>query len=820
MRTKSSLINMAVNVFGQFFNLILAFAGRSMLVRYLSVDYLGVNGLLSNIFNVLSVTELGIGTAMLYGMYKPVADQDEQKITRLLNMYRRLYRLVAAGVAAAGIVLLPFLGYFIKGGTQIAHIRLYYVLYLLQTVSSYLLTYRASIIFAHQKQYISNFVTYIFTVVRYLLQIILLAATKNYSLYLLVQIICNVLSNWVIARQAGKMYPYIDKDKHSLPTKEEKRKLYKNIGAMSMHKIGAVCVYNTDSLLMSAFVGLRSVGIYSNYRLILSSVSLFFQQIFASFTASVGNLGASEKSGKIYEVYRILYMASFLCYGYGVAMMALLFRPFITLTFGKEYVFGPFVVCLILMDFYFGGMRQVIMCFRDTMGVFWYDRYKPVLEAAINLILSIILVQKYEIAGILMGTVLSFLFTSFWVEPYVFFKYAVKEGYRKKLKRFFGQYFLNFVIIAAVTAAVLLICSPVPETNFFWFIIKGIAGTICYFLLMTAASWKREDARKLMSAVCGRLSDLFKLNYGKAFGYKLLGLRFLCRLFPSKSSVRYSMEMKRRKAVKEWISAFCGSMEYGRESIKDEKGKGGQRPEEKRVWCFWWQKPEHAPELVKICFRSLKEQFPEREAVIITEENIRNYIKLPDFVYQKLGEGKISFAFFSDILRMSLLAEYGGIWCDATIYLMDSPEEEMRNYEFYTVKGRRDKTYVSENRWSGFFIKAPKGCPLCAACRDLLYAYCRSQEELIDYFLIDYLIDFLYENDEAIRSLIDSVPVNNPGCHELQGLLNMPFSESAVRQTAEESCIFKLNYRGEFQKETVHHENTVYGWLAERTADK
>ena len=114
MRTKSSLINMAVNVFGQFFNLILAFAGRSMLVRYLSVDYLGVNGLLSNIFNVLSVTELGIGTAMLYGMYKPVADQDEQKITRLLNMYRRLYRLVAAGVAAAGIVLLPYLGYFIK----------------------------------------------------------------------------------------------------------------------------------------------------------------------------------------------------------------------------------------------------------------------------------------------------------------------------------------------------------------------------------------------------------------------------------------------------------------------------------------------------------------------------------------------------------------------------------------------------------------------------------------------------------------------------------------------------------------------------------
>ncbi len=113
-----------------------------------------------------------------------------------------------------------------------------------------------------------------------------------------------------------------------------------------MHKIGAVCVYNTDSLLMSAFVGLRSVGIYSNYRLILSSVALFFQQIFASFTASVGNLGASEKSGKIYEVYRILYMASFICYGYGVAMMALLFKPFITLTFGSEYVFGPLLSAL------------------------------------------------------------------------------------------------------------------------------------------------------------------------------------------------------------------------------------------------------------------------------------------------------------------------------------------------------------------------------------------------------------------------------------------------------------------------------------------
>ena len=101
-----------------------------------------------------------------------------------------------------------------------------------------------------------------------------------------------------------------------------------------------------------------------------------------------------------------------------------------------------------------------------------------------------------------------------------------------------------------------------------------------------------------------------------------------------------------------------------------------------------------------------------------------------------------------------------------------------------------------------------------------MYAYCRNQEELIDYFLIDYLIDFLYENDEAIRSLIDTVPVNNPGCHELQGLLNAPFSESAVRRAAEESCIFKLNYRGEFQKETVHHEKTIYGGLAERTAER
>lgn len=472
------------------------------------------------------------------------------------------------------------------------------------------------------------------------------------------------------------------------------------------------------------------------------------------------------------------------------------------------------------MDFYFGGMRQVIMCFRDTMGVFWYDRYKPVLEAVINLVLSIILVQKYEIAGILMGTVLSFLFTSFWVEPYVFFKYAVKEEYGKKLKRFFGQYLLNFVIITAVTAAIFLIGSLVPEYNFFWLIIKGIVGTICYFLLITAVSWKREDARKLITAVCGRLSVLFKLDYGKAFGYKLLGLRFLCRLLPSKSSMCYSMEMKRRKAVKDWIAAFCGGIEYGGESHKEEKQNDDQKTEEKRVWCFWWQKPEHAPELVKICFRSLREHFPEREVVIITEENIRNYIKLPDFVYRKLGEGKISFAFFSDILRMSLLAEYGGIWCDATIYLMDSPDEEMKGYEFYTVKGRSDKTYVSENRWSGFFIKAPKGCPLCAACRDLLYAYCRNQEELIDYFLIDYLIDFLYENDEAIRSLIDTVPVNNPGCHELQGLLNAPFSESAVRRAAEESCIFKLNYRGEFQKETVHHEKTIYGWLAERTAER
>lgn len=506
MRTRYSAVNMAVNLAGQAMNLLLAYGSRAVLAYFLSAEYLGLNGLFSNILSILSLTELGIHSAMTYSMYRPAAEGDERKLAELINLYRRLYRIVAAAVTVFGLILLPFLGYLVKDGSQIGMERLqfYYLLFLAQSVSSYFFTYKTSLLFVHQRQYITSLYTQAFTLIRYLLQILLLYLTRNYTLYVAVQIACTILPNYCGSRHAQRQYPWLRKPGRELPPKQERRTIYRNMLAMGFHRLGGILVNNTDSLLMSAFLGLSSVGIYSNYQLVSTHLTRFLNQMITSMAASVGNLNAAEDKERIYRVYRDMTFLGYLGSGYCVVAMAVLFSPFIRLAFGEEFLLPEPVVWLFLAVFYLKSFRQTSLCFRDAMGIFWYDRYKPLAEAAINLAISLWLVPRYGITGILTGTMVSFLLTSFWVDPLVVFRFGMVEEWKKKLKSYYFRYALYAAVLMAAWCAARLLCGPVPENSFFWFAVKGCWVTIVYGVFMSLVFWRLPEFRDLRE-IGGRL---------------------------------------------------------------------------------------------------------------------------------------------------------------------------------------------------------------------------------------------------------------------------------------------------------------------------
>ena len=496
MRTKYTIINAIVNIGGQFLTMLLNFIGRMVFIRYLSAAYLGVNGLFTDILSILNFAELGIGTAMIYSMYEPAAHNDEQKLARLMNLYKWMYRAVAASVLLFGLILLPFLPVLIKGGEGIEHIRLIYMMYVINSASSYLMNYKNSIYQAYQKSYVRATWALVFDVIRVAGQIVVLILTRNFILYLLVQLVAQFMPNIIISVKADREYPYL-KHCRELPDKEERSGILKNIGAMSIHKLATVIVNNTDSLLMSSFIGLTAVGIYSNYRMVIINVQNIIVKLLSAFTGSVGNLSASEEPAKVYRIYREMDFMFFVLNAYFAAGMFILINPFIAIFFGGQYCFSTVTVALIITSFFITGLRRVNLIFREGMGLFWNDRYKAVAESIINLVVSLLLVKPFGIAGIVGGTIVSTVTTCAWIEPYVLMKHGIKEEWQARLRRYFAEYAEHCALTAAISAAGWYAASRFPIDHIGKFLAAGVLYTVVFAAVIMLCYRKTEEYSSL-----------------------------------------------------------------------------------------------------------------------------------------------------------------------------------------------------------------------------------------------------------------------------------------------------------------------------------
>ena len=458
------LYRMAITLYG--------FVVRSVFIHYLSTDYLGVNGLYSNILSMLSLADLGFGTAMNYCLYKPLAQKDDEKLIQLLDLYQKVYTIVGTVIFGIGICLVPFLDLLIKDAPDIDGLRFYYILYLLNTCMSYwFFAYRNSLISADQKAYIvSNYQT-AFTLIKSILQVILLAVFHNFTVYLLTQMGCTIAQNIALAIKAKKMYPVFGKkSKEKLP-EDEIRAIFKNVGALSLNRIAHVALNGTDSMIISAFVGIRWVGLLSNYHLVTEAITGILTQITGAMTSSLGNFFAKEVAEDGYRLFKRVTFLNYWLYGFSFVAFATLLNPFVSVWLGKEYALSQAIVFALSINFFVAGIMNTLWTFRSTLGLFSQGKYRPLIVAAINIVLSICLSFFGGVFGVLIATSIYRACVNLWYDPWLIHR----DGFHCSVKPFFKSYLKKIILLVAIVLLMQLISNIVFS--------NGV--TVLRFIVMT-----------------------------------------------------------------------------------------------------------------------------------------------------------------------------------------------------------------------------------------------------------------------------------------------------------------------------------------------
>ena len=454
--------NMLFAIAAQAFMVIVNFVLRKVFLMILDETYLGLNGLFSDLLSMLSLAELGFGTSIVFSLYKPLAENDTEAVKSLMRYFRNVYRAVAAFVAGAGLLLTPWLQFFISeipdipGGLN--YIRLVYIINVVNSASSYLFIYHASLLYADQKKYTELLITSVVKLAAAVLQIITLLLTRSYIAYIIIMVVSTVTQNAAVSIYARREYPYLKDKNVCKPDSGTRKTIAGNVRAMLLHKLGAVVIFSTDSIIISKFISLATVGIYSNYMLIRKALLSVIEPMFNAITAGFGNLNACENDEKKYAAFNNLLFFSAWLFGFCGISMFCIYNAFIEVWLGGDRLFDTKTVLLIVISFYLYCIRLPLGTARDACGLFRRDMWKPVFESVINIVLSVWWVKLFGISGVVLGTIASTVLVPLWVEPLVVYKYGLK----KNPLRFFGRFFVYTAVTAGAGILTWLLCGLMP----------------------------------------------------------------------------------------------------------------------------------------------------------------------------------------------------------------------------------------------------------------------------------------------------------------------------------------------------------------------
>lgn len=490
MRIENSLRNLKYNYVLKIVSMLLHLITRVVFIMYLNVELLGANSLFSNIIGILSFAELGIGSAISFSLYKPLEQDDHEKIKTLIYLYKKCYFVIGIIILVAGICLIPFLPVLTNYST-IENLSEIYILYLLITVVSYFVADKQSLLIADQKQFIVSQISLIIQFIQCLIQIIVIIVYKNFILYLVIQLVCQIGNNLILTNKTTKEYSYL-KDKNIQKLNEtDKASIFKSIKAMFMHKIGGVLVNNTDNLIVSSYCGLAVTGVASNYTLIISYANMLLMQVTNSTVASVGNLSASDISEEYkFKVFKRLDFINYTLYYFFTITLVTCLTPLIALL-GKTYEIDNLIVVVLCLNFMISGYRIVVNQFKEVSGLFYYDRFKSIAEAIVNLVASIYLVNRFGLIGVYIGTTICQLTVGVWWEQKVLFQHLFSHS--SSSIKYGLRWLLNLILVIVIALACLIIRNAINLSGILKLITSMLVSTSLSLLAFYTVFHKREE---------------------------------------------------------------------------------------------------------------------------------------------------------------------------------------------------------------------------------------------------------------------------------------------------------------------------------------
>lgn len=440
-------------IYGYVSNIVItlfSFINRTIFIYTLGVNFLGVTGLFTNILGILSFSELGIGTAMTFCLYEPIADNNKEKIKSIMQLYQFAYRIIACIVGGLGILLFWFIPYLVNVEVNIGNIQIYYLLYLINTVSTYFVSYKYSFVEANQKSYVITNANTIGSVAIYVCQLVILLCYKNFLLYLIIQVSFGIIQKLVISNYLNRKYPFLNEKNIEKIDSESFKEIKISVKAMVIDKIGSTLIYQTDNILISAFISTAAVGYMSNYILLESTVSKFTLIIFSSCVAGIGNIFAvgGRDTVKVFNTYNFV---GFWINGFVMVAFITLVQPFIILWIGKDMLVDNFTIVLYFISIYLFGQSSVIINFRTACGLFKEDKWISSIQAVVNLIVSVVALSWLGLPGVYIGTIVARV-VELVIRPNILFK--------RKLNISPAVYYFNLVkyLVAVVIPIIALKC--------------------------------------------------------------------------------------------------------------------------------------------------------------------------------------------------------------------------------------------------------------------------------------------------------------------------------------------------------------------------
>ena len=448
MRTEKAIKNVKYNIIFYVILSLITFITRKAFIVKLGNDINGLNSLFTSILSLMNLAELGIGSAVMFALYKPMAENNIPLVKGIMDLYKKMYAIAGCVMLISGVLFTPFLGFFVKGQIPMDSVRIYYIIYLINTSLSYFFSYKLTLLYVNQQSYVISKYDGVFKILKNIIQIIILYVFSAYAYFLVVETLFNSLYYYFINRFINKSFKELLSTEGVLDV-NVKSSIYSNLKALSLHKLGGFVVFGTDYMLMAYFVDFNTLGSYSNYLLIITFFGTLITKIFEGLIASIGNLIISSDSKRTYEVFKKIFFFNFWMVCFVTVSIYNTMHHFIYIWVGELYL-SDYVLILMLISFFITSMRPSIDKFKEAAGIYRQDRFAPIMESLINFVASVILGKYFGIAGVILGTIISSLLIIFWLRPVLVYRLV----FRKTSLDYFTRYFkgIAITIILLVTS--------------------------------------------------------------------------------------------------------------------------------------------------------------------------------------------------------------------------------------------------------------------------------------------------------------------------------------------------------------------------------